>query len=141
MSASHCLVIALALALPLSAPAQPGFHEGEWQTTVKMEMQGIPVEMPPLTSSQCLTRKDLVPKTQQPGQDCRLLKRKITGDTVSWEMECKSKDGGTMRGRGEIAYRQDSYSGTLKMEFDESGVPRMTMNYALTGRRVGPCKK
>jgi hypothetical protein len=92
--------------------------------------------MPPTASKSkyCLTREDLVPKEEK-DKECKIVKQKVTGNKVSWRMECKKAEG-----EGEISYRGTTYSGFFKMKMVEGG-QAMTMNTKMEGRYLGPCPK
>ncbi|MEO8059167.1 MAG: DUF3617 family protein [Burkholderiales bacterium] len=131
--------LAVTLALPaLAAAAGAARQEGNWQVTVKMEMVGMPMAMPPITTNQCVTNKDLVPDMSQRDQNCIVREQKVEGDTVSWRMQCKSKDG-TMDGQGKIKYADTAYEGEMQMTMTQPGHPPMNMKYAMKGKHTGPC--
>jgi hypothetical protein len=90
--------------------------------------------MPPRTDkvTKCLTREDLVPKTEK-DKDCKIVKQKVTGNKVSWRMECKKAEG-----EGEISYSGTTYNGFFKLKSVEEG-QTMTIDMKLSGRRLGPC--
>ena len=118
------------------AGSVPNMQEGEWEITTKMEMPGLPMNMPPTTHTQCLTKKDLVPQSSQPGQECKITQTKLTGDTVTWTMECRGP-GGDMEGTGKVTYKGNSFKGTIKMTIAQSNM-EMTMH--MSGHRIGDCK-
>jgi hypothetical protein len=105
--------------------------EGEWEISYEMSMTMGAMSMPPQVgkSTNCLTREDPVPSTEK-DKDC-----KITGNKVSWRMECKKGEG-----EGEISYRGTTYNGFFKMKMVEEG-QTMTMNTKLAGKYLGPCPK
>ncbi len=108
--------------------------EGLWQITMTMEMPGMPMQMPPQSYTHCLTKKDMVPQKEEPNQECRMVKRDIEGDTVTWVMECKTSEG-TAVFNGKVTYKGDSFEGIIKMK--QSGM-EMTQN--LKGKWIGECK-
>ncbi|CAD7781789.1 MAG: hypothetical protein KCCBMMGE_01754 [Candidatus Methanoperedenaceae archaeon GB37] len=108
--------------------------EGLWQITMTIEMPGMPMQMPPQTYTHCLTKKDMVPQKEEPNQECRMVKRDIEGDTVTWVMECKTSEG-TAVFNGKVTYKRDSFEGIIKMK--QSGM-EMTQN--LKGKWIGECK-
>ncbi|HEC31836.1 MAG TPA: DUF3617 family protein [Deltaproteobacteria bacterium] len=108
--------------------------EGLWQITMTIEMPGMPMQMPPQTYTHCLTKKDMVPQKEEPNQECRMVKRDIEGDTVTWVMECKTSEG-TAVFNGKVTYKGDSFEGIIKMK--QSGM-EMTQN--LKGKWIGECK-
>jgi hypothetical protein len=114
----------------------PDIREGQWEITTKMEIPGMPTNMPPVKNTQCLTDKDFVPENSQPGQECKFPETKVTGNTVKWKMECKGK-GGEVNGTGEIIYSGDSFKGTMKMQMPQSN---MEMTAHMNGKRIGECK-
>jgi len=118
------------------ADAVPDMREGKWEITTKMEIPGMQTSMPPVKTTQCLTKKDFVPENSQPGQECKFPETKVTGDTVTWKMECKG-EGGEMKGTGEITYSGESFKGTMKMQMPQSN---MEMTSHMEGRRIGDCK-
>jgi len=118
------------------AGSVPNMQEGMWEITSKMEMTGMPMEMPPVTHTQCLTKEDLVPQSSQPGQECEITHTKVTGNTVTWIMQCKGQ-GGEMIGTGTITYSGNSFKGTIKMTMAQSN---MEMTCHISGHRIGDCE-
>src|SRR3972149_1346312 len=110
--------------------------EGEWELSHETSMKMGAMSMPatPGKSTYCLTREDLVPKTEK-DKDCRIVKHKVVGNTVSWRIECKKSEG-----EGEITYRGATYKGNFRMKTVEDG-QTMTMNMKLAGKYLGPCPK
>ncbi|MFA6148206.1 MAG: DUF3617 family protein [bacterium] len=110
--------------------------EGEWEISSETSMTMGAMSMPPMASKStyCLTREDPVPKSEK-DQECRIVKQKVTGNKVSWRMECKKGEG-----EGEITYRGTTYNGFFKMKMVEDG-QTMTMNTKLAGKYLGSCPK
>lgn len=110
--------------------------EGDWEisseTSMKMEGMAMPAQAD--KSTYCLTREDLVPKSEK-DKDCKVVKQKVVGNTVSWRMECKK-----VEGEGEITYRGSTYKGNFRMKMVEDG-RTMNMNMKLAGKYLGPCPK
>lgn len=125
------------------AHAAPNMKEGLWEITVKMEMPGMPTSMPPQTTQQCVTRKDLDnPQKMTPGADarnqCSVTNYKMEGNTATWSMACKGPQ--QMTGSGSVTYNGTSYTGNSKMSMNQGGrTMNMTMNYS--GKYVGACRK
>ena len=119
----------------------PSMKEGLWEISIKMDMPGMPVQMPPQTYRQCLTHKDMVPKTQeQPGQtNCREVKREVKGDTVSWVIECKAEEG-TVTSTGTMTYKGDILEGIVKVRMPDGSKGTMEMTQHMNGKWVGACK-
>lgn len=131
------IVSIVILAAAVSVQAGPDMQEGLWQITTTFEMPGMPMKMPPMTHTQCITQDDLVPQArQQPGQECRVSNYKVVGNTVSYDVVCKA-EGNEMEGHGEATYSGDSMSGSMQMTM--TGQQQMQMTYHYTGKRTGPC--
>jgi hypothetical protein len=117
------------------ADSVPNMQEGRWEITTEIEMPGMPMKMPPVTHTQCLTKEDLVPQSSQSGDECKITNIEVSGDTVTWVMQCKGQ-GGETKGTGEIIYSGTSFKGTIKMIMVQSNM-QMTSN--IKGSRVGNC--
>lgn len=119
----------------------PNMKEGLWEITVKMDMPGMPMQMPPQSYRHCLSQKDMVPKTQeQPGQTgCKEVKREVKGDTVSWVVECRAEEG-TVTNSGTLTYRGDTLEGLVKVRVPDGRKGTMEMTQHMNGKWVGPCK-
>ena len=125
-----------------TAFAQGPRRDGLWEIKTEMQMEGMPMTMPPMTSQQCITPAEANdPNKSTPqgrgrgGQDCKMSEYKIDGNKVTWSMKCEGAQ--AMSGTGEIVYSADAYTGTMKMEM--SGRGTVTMKY--TGKRLGDCTK
>lgn len=111
---------------------EPNIKAGEWKWTMTMEMAGM--QMPPVSYSSCITKEDFVPQQSNPNQQCKVLKNKVTKNSVEWEIECKSEEG-TSLSKGKMTYN----GSTAKGEIDVI-VQGMTMKSKITGKRIGACK-
>ena len=130
--------IAFFLGLGQNAIAGQEIKEGRWDVTTSIEMSGMPVELPPVTHSQCITKENLVPDTKQQHGDCVISHSQVNSNTVSWTVTCETNEG-TMTGNGEIIYQSDSFKGGLNMELNSpQGV--MTMASTMTGQYKGACE-
>jgi hypothetical protein len=118
--------------------AQTGMQEGNWEVTVKMEMVGMPFAMPAQTFNQCVTKKDLVPDMSQQDQSCIVKEQKVVGDTVSWRIQCKARDG-TMDGEGRIKYAGKTYTGETQMRMTQKSGEVMNMKSSMQGKHTGAC--
>lgn len=117
------------------ADPAPDMREGKWEITTKVEMPGMPTNMPPMKTTQCLTEKDLVPENSQPGQECNFPETMVTGNTVTYKMECKGKQG-EMKGAGQITYSGETFKGSMKMQMPQAN---MEMISHMEGKRIGDC--
>ncbi|HEU0203353.1 MAG TPA: DUF3617 family protein [Burkholderiaceae bacterium] len=135
------LLVALCIAgwVPTATWAEPNMAEGNWEITMKMEAAEMPFAMPPQTLNRCLTKKDVVPDMSQPGQNCKMQDRKVTGDTVTWRMQCEGPQG-AMDAEGRVKYSGKTYDGTMTAKVIQAGAPPMNMKYTFQGRHTGPCR-
>ncbi len=117
------------------ADSGPNMKDGLWEITIEMEMQGMPMKMPPMTHTQCITRKNAVPSASQPGQECKMTENHINGDTVTWQMECDTPEG-SAKAAGKITYAGDTFKGEIKMKMQG-----MEMLQHLDGKWVGECSQ
>ena len=118
------------------AGSELNMQEGKWEITTKVEMPGMPTNMPPNKHIQCLTNNDLVPNNSQQGQECKITQTTIVGNTVTWVIQCKSQ-GEEMKGNGKITYSGNSLEGTIKMIMSQAN---MEMISHISGHRIGECK-
>ena len=136
------VALALGLAfLVMASPsfAEPNMQEGKWEVTSKVEMEGVPVAMPATKYTQCITKKDMVPQKTEKNQDCKITNTTVSGDTVSWTVQCKSKEG-TMDSIGKITYKKDTFYGTMNTTVKSSDRGMMDMMQRISGKRTGDCK-
>jgi len=109
--------------------------EGKWEHTVevKMEgMQGVPVM--PFTTTQCMTKKNLVPCER----NCTIDEEKITGNKIVWKKKCIEK-GSVTESEGEITYNGTTYSGTMNTKITDKRGQVMNSTMKMKGRRIGDC--
>src|SRR3972149_3035912 len=93
-------------------PAGVDMKEGEWEISseTSMVMEGMSMPSQANKSTYCLTREDLVPKSEK-DKDCKMVKKRVVGNTVSGRMECKKSEG-----EGEITYRGSTYEGNFRLK-------------------------
>jgi hypothetical protein len=130
------LVVCAAMAAPLPAWAQ--MQEGNWEVTMKMEIADMPMAMPPIKTNQCVTKKDVVPDMSQRDQNCIVKDQKVSGDTVTWKLTCKSKDS-TIDGDGRITYAGKTYDGAMNARMTDPSGRAMAVKYTMQGKHTGPC--
>ena len=128
------LVVVCALGVPAYA-AGPA-KAGKWQTTMEMEMEGMPMKMPPTTFTHCITKEQAesaesaIPKNDRQN-GCTFSDVKVDGSTVSWKMACEKQG---MTGVGKVSYGADSYTGQMDMKMQDH---EMHMKYS--GKYLGAC--
>jgi len=127
--------IVCALALPVMAGNLA--KAGKWQTTVEMDMPGMPMKMPAQKVTTCVTKEqaenaeNLIPKSGDKRGGCTYTDVKVDGSTMSWKMKCEQNG---MTGSGTITYSGDTYTGSMQMKMQDHD---MTMKY--TGKFMGAC--
>lgn len=128
------LLIVMSVLLSGNCVAAPVMKEGLWEITSKMEMPGMPMQMPAQSYKHCMTTDNMVPQQQSPNQDCKMISNNVRGNTVTWKMECKTPQGPTIMD-GKVTYNNDSMNGVIKMK--QSG---MDMTQRMSGRYLGKCQ-
>lgn len=131
---SLMVFLVCSVGLSYAIASNTNMKEGLWEITVQMEMPGMPMKMPPQTFTHCLTKKDMVPQKAEPGQECKVIKYDVKGDTVSWVMECKTPEGIAVSS-GRVTYKGNSFDGVTKVK--HAGM-EMTQN--MKGRWLGQCR-
>jgi hypothetical protein len=109
--------------------AQGPMREGNWETTMQMEMPGM--SMPAMKSTKCVTPaqlKDPVQSLPSAAPGCTMSDYKADGSKVSWKMACKE-----MAGTGEITFKGDTYEGLMNVTSPH------VMSMKMSGKRVGDC--
>ncbi|HEY7446668.1 MAG TPA: DUF3617 family protein [Vicinamibacterales bacterium] len=121
--------------------AQSPIRDGRWDVTMQMEMANLPTKIPPMKTTQCITKEQAADPTKSlpsgsadSKNDCKVSDYKVDGSKVSWKVACSKPQ--KMAGSGEMTFTDETYDGALKMsmEFGE-----MTMK--LSGKRTGECTK
>src|SRR5262245_42912544 len=121
------LAIVAAL-LPLAAlAADGGMKPGQYAYTVKMEMPGMPFQMPPQQFQRCVTQADVDKGKQYDNQsdrnsDCEVKNLKQSGAKTTFDLACK--DGTT--GTAEYSATGDGMTGKTVMHRKDMPQP-MTM--------------
>ncbi|HVT03124.1 MAG TPA: DUF3617 family protein [Thermoanaerobaculia bacterium] len=134
-----CAAAWFAFAVP-SFAAEGHMREGQWEITTRVEMPGLPVSIPPITITKCLTKEDVndpdktVPKGGGKNDACKVSDYKVVGNKISWTLKCDEKSGG-MTGSGEMTVKGDSYDGSMKMTMQGQD-----MSMTFSGKRTGDCK-
>jgi len=127
-------IVLLALTSIPFAGSDVNFKPGKWEITSKMEMAGG-MNIPSHTSTQCMTKDNIIPQNAQPGQECVVAETKTTGNTITWAMECKGSQG-DMKGVGKITYDGDTFEGEMVMSMP---MANMKITSKMKGRRIGDC--
>jgi len=142
--AVQCFAVFCFLAGASAALAAVNMQEGQWEMTIKVKLEGLPFSMPAMTarSTQCITKKNLVPNTSNKNQKCTISEQKEAGDKVTWTVKCTEKDGSSSMGVGTITYSGNALQGTIKTTSnDKNGKATSTSTTDLSGKRKGDCPK
>ena len=84
-----------------------------WDVTIKMEMPGMPMAIPPRTSRVCVT-KGANEETFVPQQgECKTVESKRTGNKYTYKTVCDGKN--KMTSTGEMTFGEGSYDGRMQM--------------------------
>lgn len=123
--------------------AEPNMNEGKWEIITKVEIKGMPMQMPPQTFTQCIKKEDIVPKTQtqnNKNDECKVLNNEVNGNTVTWEIECKSNKSGVSTGKGTVTYNGDTMEGRVDINVSGGNMGDVKMIQHLNGKWIGDCK-
>jgi hypothetical protein len=116
------------------------FKPGLYEITSKMEMPGMPVDMPSQTFTYCMTEQNFVPPSNNAqNQNCKIKNIKKQGNTIFWTMEC-IQEGQTMISEGEMTFKGDMFEGKSIMKMGPQA-DNMTMTAIMTGKRLSDCQK
>lgn len=130
-------LVVLALALPTFAADATHVKPGKWQVTMTMDMPGMPMKMPPMTFTNCITKEQAEnpqPPKSQKDKNCEVTDYKRDGNTVTWTVKCTGEH--PMTGEGKMTFSAESYEGTTHMNMGD-----MEMTQKFTGKYVGECDK
>ncbi len=119
---------------------QNPMREGRWEVTMELGMAGTPVKMPPMTTTQCVTKDQINDPSRAiptaPGSqanDCKVSDYRVTGNKVAWKMACSKPE--PLSGSGELSFTGESaYTGVVTMT-----MPQGDMTMKLSGKRLGDC--
>ena len=110
---------------------------GKYEITAKVEMPGMPGVMPPQTMIQCLDKQDPVPTSSADAQGCKMIDMDITGNTVTYTMEC-NQQGTKIQSKGKITYSGTSFQGSTKTIMGPAA-GGLTIKTEIKGKRIGSC--
>ncbi|HON59514.1 MAG TPA: DUF3617 family protein [Smithella sp.] len=123
-----------------TACAWAQLKEGLWDFTTQVQIKGMPKTMPATTFRQCVTKSNPVPQNKDKSFDCKITNQNISGDTISYSMECKG-DQGVMQTTGKTTYSGNTMEGSSTTVFKMKGQPPMQMSNTMKGKYLGPCPK
>ena len=119
--------------------AQNPMRAGRWEVTMQMQMANMPMQMPEMKTTQCITEAQLKdPASAVPSAaarnnaSCKVSDYKVDGNVVSWKVACTGPE--AMTGTGEMTFSGDTYVGTMKMMMTQG-----EMSMKTSGKRLGDC--
>ena len=125
-----------ALAFAAGGSTQAQNADDLYEVTVRMEMAGMPMQMPATTQQVCVKKSgsdaDLVPHRD----NCKVSDAKRTGNRLTFAMTCAGRD--PMTGNGDFTFTGNGYDGRIRLKgkMDNQDVE---MTQMVTGRRLGGC--
>ncbi len=138
-------MIAIALLLALTGAGTERLKPGLWESTAKIAIEGMPHELPSITSTRCIraaeiqSTADLIKMMQSPQQnDCRNQDVKLAGNKLTWKLICGGRAPG--KGSAEIIFGGTEYHGSMQMELADVHGVHHKMSGTITGTRTGDCK-
>lgn len=134
------MVFIVLLSVLWASGAWAQLKDGLWEITTQVEMKGMPHQMPPATFRQCMTKNDPVPKNQDKNYDCKTTGQKISGNTISYTVECKGKEG-DMQTTGKTTYTGSMMDGSATTQFKMKNHPEIQMTSKMKGKYIGACPK
>ena len=139
MRKAHWMFGALAVLAASPSLAAEGMQPGMYEYTMKMEMPGMPMAMPPQVFQRCLTQKDVekgdYASNPRENSKCEIKNMKHEAGKVSYDVACKGEH--AVSGHYEFKMTPTSMSGggTMNMEGGQ------TMKQNMSAKRVGDCPK
>ena len=116
-------------------------QEGYWETSVNIGIQGGILPVTAIKSAKCITRQDPLPNSvESSSMHCRVFDKAITGNDVSWRVECGDAKG-RMEGQGKITYAGDKFNGKMDILVTQTeGDRHARLEYVMKGERTRACK-
>lgn len=116
--------------------ADPQGKDELWDVTSKMEMPGMPMQMPAQSRRVCAEKGSdtgMIPRNE----GCTVAESKRTANKLTYRMTCK--DGNNdYTATGESTWSGNGYQGQMRMSGKMEG-QQMDMTMIYTGTRAGNC--
>ena len=129
--------MALGLLPAAALAAGQAMQPGMWEYTLKMEMAGMPVAMPPQVFQRCMTQKDVdqgdYASNPREQSKCEIKNMKQEPGKVSYDVACKGEHAVT--GHYEFTMTPTSMTGGGTMNLAGG----QTMKQNMSAKRVGDC--
>jgi hypothetical protein len=107
-----------------------------WDVTMKMEMPGMPMAMPPRTSQVCKKKAAGNEALMKGDPNCRMSNVRTAGNKTSFVFTCTGEH--AMTGEGEITATGDTFDSRMHLKSTAKG-QEFEMTQTSTGKRVGQC--
>ncbi|WP_137937046.1 DUF3617 family protein [Chitinivorax sp. B] len=127
-----------------SAVTAAGVQPGQWEFTIKNEMEGLPPAQHPLKLNRCIATVDvdnllkivpMVPGAMPDG--CEIVNRKDVAGKITYNMNCFGYPKVTAEGSVQLA--ATSITGSTKSVLD-SNTYKKNLVQTYSGKRMGDCK-
>lgn len=128
----HTIALATSTLLLAACGNKPNMQAGQWSVDFETRMGGV--TLPAVSAKQCLGSDNLVPKQARQAKACQHNNVKVSGDTVSWDIQCDNSEG-----KGSITYYGDTLKGEMTLTTMAAGIP-VTVDSAISGLHIGDCK-
>ncbi|HVE50135.1 MAG TPA: DUF3617 family protein [Casimicrobiaceae bacterium] len=132
---NRLLFLAGACLIPTCAAWAQG-SDDQYDITIKMEMVGMPMALPPISQRLCVRKgakdEDFVPRQQ----NCRVSDLTRTGSRVTFKIACTGNN--AMTGAGDFVFASNGYSGQMRLKGKMEGQD-MEMTQSIDARRTGSC--
>ncbi|KFN49155.1 DUF3617 domain-containing protein [Arenimonas composti] len=131
--------LAIASVVCITGPAFAQAGTGSlYRVTTRMEMVGMPFQMPPQTSEICGPKEPagerMIPQSDD--GDCAVTDFRVNGNKSTFTMTCRGDN--PMTGTGEFESLADGYRGSMHMRGTVEGEP-IDMRTSFEGRRIRDC--
>ena len=117
-------------------PVHAGAKTGMWEIVMTVNMANLPIQIPPQTIRQCLTKENMIPQTQS-AEGCVVTSKGLKGSRVDWTLKCQTAQG-PATGAGHMVFKGVTMSGKTTIVIQVEG-EKLTTTTLLKGRRVGDC--
>jgi hypothetical protein len=122
-----------------AAQTGPNVEPGLWQTRVETQLPDAPMATRTVTRRQCITREDLIPRTEQGEANCNVVENRVSGNTVRWRMRCLQGKAG-VESNGTVIYSGEIFKGRVLSKINSGQQETVKITQTLSGHRVGACK-
>jgi hypothetical protein len=124
---------------PCWAGSAVDMREGLWEIATEIEMAGVPVKMPGITTRQCISPENVFPEISRfnaSDQNCKVTNVVIGKNYAAYDLTC-TLENGEMKGHGSVTYRGERLKGSLNTTTMPENIQ---MNYLYEGWYIGPCR-